>query len=66
MEFDSLLLRVMAYGKDLMRCKKSAEMEKIRLKYIKMTLGLDRCTTGYIVMTETSREKFDLKQGEES
>ena len=30
-------------------------------KYIKWTLGLDRCTPSYIVLAETNREKIRIK-----
>ena len=49
MMFDSLVLGVMMYGIELIGWKESAEMERIQLKYIKWTLGLDRRTSGYIV-----------------
>ena len=60
MMFDSLVLGVMMYGIELIGWKESTEMERIRLKYIKWTLGLDRCTPGYIVLAETNREKIRI------
>ena len=50
--FDSLVLGVMMYEIELMEWKESTEMKTFQLKYIKFTLDLDRCTPGYIVMTE--------------
>ena len=38
-------------------------MKRIQLKYIKWTLGLNRCRADYVVMTETSRKKIRIKAG---
>ena len=36
-------------------------MERIQLKYIKWTLGLNRRIADYVVVTETSRKKIQIK-----
>ena len=58
MVFDFLVLGVMMYGIELLRWKESAEVKTIQPKYIIWTLDLDRCTTGYIIMTDTNKEKI--------
>ena len=63
MMFDSLVLGVMTYGIELIGWKQSAEMERIQLKYIEWSLGLNRCTPGYIVLAETNRKKIRIKAG---
>ena len=59
--FDFLDVKVTMSGVQLMGRKESAEMETIRVKYIKQILNLDRCTPGYIVTTETSRVKIQIR-----
>ena len=39
--FDCLVLRIMMHGIELIGWKESGEMERIQLKYIKSSLGLD-------------------------
>ena len=38
-------------------------MERVQLKYIKWSLGLDRCALNYIVFAETNREKIRIEAG---
>ncbi|KOC63747.1 Histone-lysine N-methyltransferase SETMAR [Habropoda laboriosa] len=51
------------YGVKLWRFKERAEIEKIQVRYIKWTLGLDIRTPDYLVLEETKREKLRVKAG---
>ena len=61
--FDYLFLGVIMYGIELIGWKESAEMERIQLKYIKWSVGLNRCTPGYIVLAETNKGRIRIKAG---
>ncbi|KOC59682.1 hypothetical protein WH47_11019 [Habropoda laboriosa] len=51
------------YGVELWGFKERAEIEKIQVRYIKWTLGLDIRTPGYLVLEESKREKLRVKAG---
>lgn len=61
--FEHLVLSVMTYGAELWGWKERAKLEQIQNKYIKWTLGLDRCTPEYICLEETNRDKIKIKTG---
>ncbi|KOC71279.1 hypothetical protein WH47_02363 [Habropoda laboriosa] len=61
--FDMLVLGVLMYGVELWGFKERAEIEKIQVRYIKWTLGLDIRTPGYLVLEESKREKLRVKAG---
>ncbi|EZA55105.1 hypothetical protein X777_05360, partial [Ooceraea biroi] len=43
--------------------KEWKEMETLQERYIRWTLGLDRCTPGYIVREETKTEQISIEAG---
>ncbi|XP_044580688.1 uncharacterized protein LOC123262505 [Cotesia glomerata] len=59
--FDSLVVSVMAYGVELWGWEEVEEMERVQKKYLKWTLGLERCTPDCILFEETKREKLRLR-----
>ncbi|KOC59656.1 hypothetical protein WH47_11086 [Habropoda laboriosa] len=61
--WDSLILGVLLYGVGLWGYKERGEVERLQLKYIKWTLGLDIRTPDYIVLEETKREKIRVRAG---
>ena len=58
--FDSLVVSIMAYGAEIWGWEDVEEMGKIQKKYLKRTLGLEKCTPDCILLEETKQEKLRL------
>ena len=51
----------MSYVAEIWGWEDVEEMEKIQKKYLKWTLGLEKCTPDCILLEETKREKLRLR-----
>lgn len=58
--FDTLVKSIISYGVEIWGWEERATLERIQNKYIKWTLGLDRCTPEYILLEEVKREKLKI------
>ena len=59
--YDTLVASVLLYGVEIWGCKEYNEIERLHERYIRWTLGLDRCTPRYIVLKEVDREKIKIR-----
>ena len=56
---DTLVLAcVLLYGVEIWGWKEYEEIQRLHERYIRWTLGLDRCTPWYIVLKEVDRKKI--------
>lgn len=61
--FDTLVVGVLLFGVELWGYKERAEVERVQLRYVKWTLGLDGRTPDYLVLEETKRMKLIIITG---
>lgn len=61
--YKTLVMSVMNYGAEIYGWKERSELEKVQLKYIRWTLGLDNCTPCYIILEETKMDKVRVGTG---
>lgn len=61
--FDSLVSAVVMYGAELWGWREWEKLEKVQLKNLKWSLGLDSCTPTYIILAETDGSKIRTKAG---
>ena len=61
--YDTLVASVLLYGAEIWGWKEYEEIERLQERYIRWTLGLDRCTPWYIVLKEVDREKMRIRTG---
>ncbi|KOX75457.1 hypothetical protein WN51_12201 [Melipona quadrifasciata] len=52
------------YGTKIYGWREWTELETVQIRYIKWYLGLDQCTSRYIVLDETKVVKLRLETGE--
>ena len=57
------MVSVLLYGVKMWGWKEHEEIERLHERYIRWTLGLDRCTSWYIVLKEMDREKIKIRTG---
>lgn len=60
--FDALIGSVLLYGAEIWGWKNEARIDRIKRKYIKWILGLDRTTSNYIFMEETKMIELRLER----
>lgn len=56
--FDALVGSVALYGAEVWGWRNEARLDRIKRKYIKWILGLDRVTLNYIVIEETKMKEI--------
>ncbi|KAJ3654943.1 hypothetical protein Zmor_014093 [Zophobas morio] len=61
--FDSLIKSVFMYEADIWGWREYEEIERVKEKYLKWTLGLEKYTPAYIVREETKRETMRVEAG---
>lgn len=61
--FESLVKSIMLYAAEIWGWKEEGKLEKLQLKYIKWTLGLDFNTPTHILMEETKTDKIRVDAG---
>jgi hypothetical protein len=63
MMFESMVESVLMYGAEIWGWKEQEEVERVQEKYLRLVLGVDRETPGYIVREECKRSKLRVKAG---
>jgi len=63
MLFRYLVMGVIMYGAEIWGERERGELEVIRKKYVKWSLGLDSCTPTYIVYKELGIDKISIATG---
>ena len=61
--YDTLVASVLLYRVEIWGWKEYEEIERLQERYIRWTLGLDRCTPWYIVLKEGDRERMKIRTG---
>jgi len=63
MLFRYLVLGIIMYRAEIWGWKERGELEIIQKKYVKWFLGLDNCTSDYIVYKESGLDKIRITAG---
>ncbi|TGZ53811.1 hypothetical protein DBV15_10472 [Temnothorax longispinosus] len=61
MLFDSLVGSVMVYGAEVWGWLEHSNVEGVEARYLRWSLGLEKCTPGYVVLEETKRDKIRIR-----
>lgn len=61
--FDRLVWTVVGYGLDIWGWEEREGMERLKERYLRWVLGVDRRTPGYLVREELQREKIKERAG---
>jgi hypothetical protein len=63
MMFESMIESILMYEPETWGWKEQEEVEKVKGKYLRGVLGVDRETPGYIVKEECKRNRLKVKAG---
>ncbi|XP_024884387.1 uncharacterized protein LOC112462700 [Temnothorax curvispinosus] len=61
MLFDSLVDSMLVYGAEVWGWLEHGNVEGVEARYLRWSLGLERSTTGYVVLEETKRDKIRIR-----
>lgn len=63
MMFNILVKSIFMYGVEIWGWKEREKLEALQTRYIRWTLGLERCTPKYIIVEETKIEQISTEAG---
>jgi len=64
MMFNILVKSIFMYGVEVWNWEEREKLEKLQARYIRWTLGLERCTPIYVVQEETKVEPISIEAGQ--
>lgn len=63
MMFNVLVKSIFMYGVEIWGWEEREKLEVLQARYIRWTLGLERCTLKYIILEETKVKRISIDAG---